>query len=173
MILAVAVAAFFWWQGRERPSTGGRDRSEVAEPAMSPADEASPVIAGDGDSPPVSASISTSDPAGALQLVEDWAAAWENRRADDLLALYADEFEPSSDIGREPWESAIRERLDDPGFILVAVSGLDVAFPEVDRAEATFYRSIRSDAENQTGRIRLDLVARDGVWLIVGEQPLE
>lgn len=173
IILAVGVAAFFWWQGRVQLSPRGRDRTGVVEPATSPPNQTSSVTEDSAEPPSSTASISASDPAGALQLVEEWAAAWENRRADDLLALYAEEFEPPNELGREQWESAIRAKLDDPGFILVAVSGLDVAFPEIDRAVATFYRSIRSEADNETGRIQLDLVARDGAWLIVGEQSLD
>jgi len=172
LLAAVGTGAVLWWQNRASRSSAPADRTRATESVSSrPAEDS-------GDSATTEtvqtqSPLLESDPADALGLVEAWSAAWEHRRADDLLKLYAEEFTPPDNLSREAWETQIRERLGKPGFILVAVSGLDVSFPQIDRATATFYRSIRSDSENETGRMSLDLIARDGGWLIVGQREVD
>ena len=165
---AVASGAYYWWESqasRESDGFGSRKSSEQGQAKLVSEDLATDT---DETAAPEKPQLD-SDPAGASRLVEDWAAAWEDRRPDDLLKLYADEFTPSTGLSRDEWESQLRESLAQPGFILVAVSGLNVSFPDLKTANATFYRSIRSDSANNTGRLSLDLVARDGEWLIVRE----
>ena len=172
ILAAVGAGAVFWWQNRTSRTSGRSDRARATAPLPTRLAEDS------GDSV-TTGTVQTqsplleSDPADALGLVEAWSAAWEHHRADDLLSLYAEEFTPPDNLSREAWETQIRNRLDEPGFILVAISGLDVSFPQIDRATATFYRSIRSDSKNETGRVSLDLIARDGGWLIVGQREVE
>ncbi len=169
---AVALGAYFWWENRASPSprsprsSGGDDVAQVERAVEEPAPATSE------DSRP-ERPLPESDPAGVSRAVDAWAAAWKDRRPDDLLKLYAEDFTPPNGVSRDEWEAAIRGRFDQPDFILVAVSGLNVSFPEVNSATVTFYRSIRSDAKNETGRLSLEMVARSGDWLIVRETEID
>jgi hypothetical protein len=166
ILVAIGAVAAFWWQNRASESSARSHRArETSASSTRPLEGSEDSVA--TESAQLESPLMESDPADA------WSAAWENRRVDDLLALYAEEFTPPDGLSREAWETQVRERLNEPGFILVAVSGLDVSFPQIDRATATFYRSIRSDSNNETGRLALDLIARDGGWLIVGQRNVE
>jgi uncharacterized protein (TIGR02266 family) len=172
ILAAVALGAYFWWESRPSqsprmpsgsiPEDSARVEPAVKEPSLVTSDNAGP------EEP-----FPESDPADVSRVVNSWAAAWKDRRPNDLLELYAEEFTPSDGLSRDQWEATIRDRLDQPDFILVAVSGLNVSFPDINRANVTFYRSIRSESKNETGRLSLDMVARDGHWLIVRESEIE
>ncbi len=169
---AVALGAYFWWENSSSesprkprssaPDDVTQDERAVDEPSLDRSDNTGP------EQP-----FPESDPADVSRVVNTWAAAWKDRRPDDLLQLYAEEFTPSDGLSRDQWEARIRDRFDQPDFILVAVSGLNVSFPDINSANVTFYRSIRSESKNETGRLSLDMVARDGDWLIVRESEIE
>ena len=169
---AAAAGGYFWWlqtsDNKVVPPPTITTESEPSDESTDPTEEVeSDPQAG------ISAAVVESDPAGVSRLVSAWTAAWKDRRPEDLLGLYAEDFAPSGSRSRAEWEAAIRDRLDRPGFILVAFSGRYVRLSDLDRATAPFYRSIRSASSTQTGRVILDLVARDGTWLITRETELD
>jgi len=169
---AVVLGAYFWWENGfsespRKPRSSGpndvvQDKRKLDDSSLDASDKPAP-----------DRSLPESDPAGVSRVVDAWAAAWKDRRPDDLLQLYSEDFTPPDGLSRDQWDEAIRDRFDQPDFILVAVSGLNVSFPEVNSATVTFYRSIRSNSMNETGRLSLDMVARDGDWLIVRENEIE
>jgi hypothetical protein len=169
---AVAFGTYYWWESRvSKPSveigsseSSQQTRTEFLSEDFRPDRDETAVEVG----PQLE-----SDPAGVPLLVDAWAAAWKDRRPDDLLRLYADEFEPPRDLSRDDWEEQLRERFAQPEFILVAISGLKISFPDENTANATFYRSIRTESGDDSGRIALDLAARDEGWMIVRERAID
>lgn len=172
ILAAVAFGAYYWWESRVSKASVETGNSGSSQPTRTElvSEDFTPDMDGTAaeDGPRLE-----SDPARVSLLVDAWAAAWKDRRPDDLLRLYADEFTPPRALSRNDWEDQLRERLAQPEFILVAISGLKVSFPDENIANATFYRSIRTESGNDTGRIALDLVARDGGWLVVRERAID
>jgi hypothetical protein len=106
-----------------------------------------------------------------LSDVRGWARAWTERDTERYLAYYAEVFEPPRDMTRAQWEGWRRERLDAPGFIRVALAGLEVENLEDQTATVSFFQSYRSDMMDETIRKRLTLVREGGGWKISAEHP--
>jgi len=105
--------------------------------------------------------------------IQSWADAWEAGDAAEILAHYADDFDASSYGGRDSWEFGVRQLTDRSEHIRVAVSALEVSFPTARTAQATFFRSFRSTAKDESGRLRLDLETTPDGWKIRREQSLD
>lgn len=104
--------------------------------------------------------------------VSSWAKAWSDQRASDYLRYYAEDYQPSGGLEREPWEAQRRERLAAPGFIQVSIVDLEVRLLDDDRAEAEFLQSYRSDRYRDSVRKVLTWTHVGDRWRIVDEKEL-
>ena len=105
--------------------------------------------------------------------VRTWSTAWERRDAEALKALYATDFNGESYGGRRSWETEIDQRIEDSGYVRIAVSALEIGFPTANTASATFYRSLRSDLGDETQRMTLELEPSGDSWKIIDERFLD
>ncbi|RYF75616.1 MAG: preprotein translocase subunit SecG [Comamonadaceae bacterium] len=138
-----------------------------ATPAPAPAAAPASAPAASLSSPPPTAAAVTDAPVQAevSAAVNGWAAAWAAKDANRYLAAYDAEFEPSGKQTRKAWEAERRARLADKGDISVSLQNLSVR-GSGDTAVAKFDQSYKSTALNSNNRKTLELVRRDGKWLI-------
>jgi EAL domain-containing protein (putative c-di-GMP-specific phosphodiesterase class I) len=104
--------------------------------------------------------------------VSDWADAWSSQDADRYLAAYSDRFEPPDGLGLAAWRFERRRRLLAPQEISVTLTGLEITFPEPERARAVFTQFYESPGYNDRVRKTLELAAEEDGWRIVLEQAL-
>ena len=130
--------------------------TQAAATAPTPAATASTAAAAPG-----------ADPAIGRQL-QAWAEAWEGKAIDDYLQHYASDFQPAGKLSHPDWLAQRRQRLARPGTISVEISELDIR-QSGDTASARFVQTYRASGQTLTDRKTLELVRRDGKWLILRE----
>jgi tetratricopeptide (TPR) repeat protein len=108
-------------------------------------------------------------PAGAEASVAAWARAWASRDVDTYLAFYASDFSTPDGLSRPDWEAQRRERITQPDRISIVVSDFKTRQTSPDKTSVSFKQTYQSDRLSTTSNKTLDLVWRDGTWLIVGE----
>jgi tetratricopeptide (TPR) repeat protein len=102
-------------------------------------------------------------------LVEAWAQAWSEQRAEDYLYFYSQGFRPAKDLSRDDWEELRRLRVAAPDFIKVSVAFLDFETSDPDRALVRFNQSYESDTFSDVVTKTLELVREGGSWKIASE----
>lgn len=120
-----------------------------------------------------SSAMSRASAEAVTAFVRTWSAAWEDRDAEGLKALYVSDFDGSAYGGKPSWESDIDQRMKDSDYIRIAVSALEIDFPTADAATATFYRSWRSNLGDETRRMVLELEPFGDSWKIFDERFLD
>lgn len=100
--------------------------------------------------------------------VNDWAAAWQNKAIDDYLGHYAPDFKPAGKLTHGDWLAQRRQRLSRPGAISVEIIDLQIE-QSGDTASARFQQTYRAETQTLTDKKTLELVRRDGQWLILRE----
>ncbi len=120
-------------------------------------------------SPPASKPAFAQTPAGAEASVTAWARAWASRDVDTYLGFYASDFAIPDGLSRADWEAQRRERISQPDRISIVVSDFKTRQTGPDKASVNFKQTYQSDRLSTTSNKTLDLVWRDGTWLIVGE----
>ena len=107
-------------------------------------------------------------------LVNGWAGAWSDRRADDYLSYYAREFTPSGYETRMAWETARRDELDNATFIIIRVEALEIG-PESPEGEVEvrFTQSYETDAYSDRVTRLLVFAVADGGWKILRDEVLD
>ncbi len=108
-------------------------------------------------------------PAGAEASVAAWARAWASREVDSYLGFYASDFAIPDGLTRPDWEAQRRERVTQPDRINIVVSDFKTRQTSPDKVSVSFKQTYQSDRLNTTSSKTLDLVWRNGTWLIVGE----
>ena len=193
VVVVVLVGVLFWLteylprssdDGSAVAATSGETVGEVegsvesdAEPETGePAGESAAI---DGDAPLLSDKNATEEtpPLGSAYaavtgLLQGWSDAWSSQDVDRYLSFYSRSFRPSSGVSRASWAAQRRERIEAPGYIRIAVSGLEMDRVADDRVVATFFQGYRSDRFNDEVRKRLELIWEDGAWLIAREAAL-
>lgn len=130
--------------------------TQAAATAPTPAATASTAAAAPGADPAIG------------RHVQAWAGAWESKAVDDYLAHYAADFQPTGKLSHADWLAQRRQRLARPGTISVEISELDIR-QSGDTASARFVQTYRASGQTLTDRKTLELVRRDGKWLILRE----
>lgn len=105
----------------------------------------------------------------ALERVADWARAWSERDMDAYLASYANDFVTPGSLSRADWEAQRRERITKPSRISVTLSNMKTEQLGPDRVNVSFKQVYQSDRLRSTSGKVLEMVLRDGKWLIVRE----
>ena len=100
--------------------------------------------------------------------VQRWAAAWQRKAIDDYLAHYAPDFQPAGKLAHADWLVQRRQRLSRPGTLSIGIDKLQVR-QSGDTASARFQQTYRSDAQALVDNKTLELVRRNGQWLILRE----
>lgn len=112
---------------------------------------------------------SDDEPGAVRRLIEDWAQAWNEGRAERYLAHYATGFRPPEGLARAQWEAALRERLASASRERRSITELQVDV----RAERARARLVRTDSDSGTGariQIELTLERAGSGWQIVEER---
>jgi outer membrane protein assembly factor BamE len=105
-----------------------------------------------------------------LKSVNDWAAAWARRDKAAYFAAYDDRFVPQEGISRVEWQGRKRLYLDASKNIEVRVDSPRVEHTEEGTVLVTFNQYYRSDSFSDAVVKQLQLVEREGRWLIVEEK---
>lgn len=118
--------------------------------------------------PPPAKAEGTHDAKAVESAVDAWAAAWARKDVRGYLAAYARDFKVPGGKSRSAWETERRQRIDKPGTIDVRVDRMKISV-DGDKAIARFRQTYRSGNLDATTSKRLDLVKREGRWLITQE----
>ncbi len=107
-------------------------------------------------------------------LVNGWLAAWSERRTDDYLEFYADNFHPAGGDLRL-WRADRRSRLNGsaPEELEISDLDVDVLSPVAGTASFMLHRRSAGDGVAVTVEKHLELEKSDGEWKIVAERPEE
>ena len=143
-----------------------------ATTAPSPAPAAKPVEPAKPAPEPVA-----SNPAAAnddvnndvAKAVNHWAAAWARKDVKAYLASYAKDFKVPNGASRASWEAERRARIDKPGTIEIKLDNISVKV-DGDKAVARFRQHYQAGAFKASTNKTVDLVQRDGKWLIQQER---
>ncbi|MDD3326312.1 MAG: nuclear transport factor 2 family protein [Zoogloea sp.] len=127
----------------------------IATPSPIPAAPASPPTAAEADK-------------AIGEQVQSWAAAWQRKAIDDYLGHYAPDFQPAGKLAHADWLAQRRQRLSRPGTLSVDIDKLQIR-QSGDMASARFQQTYRSDAQALVDSKTLELVRRNGQWLILRE----
>lgn len=100
--------------------------------------------------------------------VQNWAAAWQRKAIDDYLGHYAPDFQPAGKLAHADWLAQRRQRLSRPGTLSIEIDKLQIR-QSGDAASARFQQTYRSDAQTLVDNKTLELVRRNGQWLILRE----
>ncbi len=152
---------------RELPRGGNRS------PALpDPVDLEAAPGAESPEEPPVEAPppVPQSRPAEPAEQVASWARAWSERRVEDYLACYSEDFQPARGMGLGEWRALRRTRLKRPRFIELDLADLEVEIESLNRARVSFSQTYRSDSYRDKVGKTLILSREDEVWRIVEER---
>jgi Flp pilus assembly protein TadD/ketosteroid isomerase-like protein len=155
---------------------GSRPASAPAAPqavATPPAAKTAPVAAAPAApaAPQRPAAAAPAEAAGTEQVVaavEAWARAWAAKDIDAYLSSYDSQFRPQGGRSRSAWEAERRDRILSKSSISVDVGEFSVKLDD-DKATATFRQAYKSGGLAANGRKTLQLVKRNGRWLIARE----
>lgn len=103
------------------------------------------------------------------KVVIQWAAAWARKDVRTYLASYAKDFKTPNGQARNKWEEERRNRIENPRSIVVKLDGMKITVSG-DKASARFRQHYEAGAFKATTGKTLDLVHRDGKWLIQQER---
>jgi tetratricopeptide (TPR) repeat protein len=117
---------------------------------------------------PVKAASSGDNKSDVTKAVEAWAAAWARKDVKGYLGHYAKDFKTPGQT-RAKWEAERRSRIDKPGTIEVKLEGISVSVSG-DQATAKFRQHYKAGAFKASAGKTLDMVQRDGKWLIQQER---
>ena len=134
----------------------------VAMPAAEPAKPAEPVR-------PAPAKASGDAKADVTAAIDQWAAAWSRKDVKTYLAAYARDFKTPGGESRTAWDAERQKRIDKPGTIQVSYENLQITV-DGDAATAKFRQHYKSASLKTSSNKVLQLVKRDGKWLIVQER---
>ena len=155
----------------------------VAAPAPAPAKPASATPAPAAESAsrnkPVEADADNSNPATANatqrrandearevnEAVRAWASAWERKDMNSYISAYAPGFKGSDGSAAE-WQSNRRQRIVNKTRISVELSGVTVELQGNNSAKVSFRQAYAADQLRASSRKVLEMVKRDGKWLI-------
>lgn len=101
--------------------------------------------------------------------VNQWAASWSRKDVKGYLAVYAKDFKTPGGVGRSKWEAERRSRIEKPGNIDVRLDQIKISL-DGDTAVVRFRQHYQAGAFKATASKSLDMVLRDGKWMIQQER---
>jgi tetratricopeptide (TPR) repeat protein len=116
---------------------------------------------------PVSAN--NTDDQDVLNTVENWAKAWSNKDTANYLAHYAKDFQTPKGESRKSWADERRSRIESKGRINVKIETPKVTI-DGHTATVKFRQIYTSDRLTANSRKSLELIKKDGKWLIKQER---
>lgn len=123
-----------------------------------------------GGKPAAEKTVAADNTKKIIDTVHAWAKAWSARDAGAYFSFYADDFRFSGANSRAAWEKIRQERISKPKLIEVTVTQPKVHFTDPTHARVSFRQSYRSDAlKSQSSKI-LEMVKKEGKWLIKQER---
>lgn len=114
-------------------------------------------------------SAAKANPDDVTKAVNQWAAAWARKDVKAYLAVYAKDFKTPNGIPRAKWEDERRSRIEKPGTIEVRLDQIKVTL-DGDTAVVRFRQHYQAGAFKASASKSLDMVLRDGKWMIQQER---
>lgn len=119
--------------------------------------------------PPASDRKLDATPAGIQSALDAWIDAWSKKDVSRYLSAYATDFQVPQGKSREGWARERRSRIEKPASIKVSYADLQTT-TKGEAAMVRFRQTYVSDSINSTDTKELDMVRRDGRWLILSER---
>lgn len=130
---------------------------------------AKPEPTSDSASKPAPSTVVKADSGEVDKAIRDWAAAWSKKDVKAYLAAYANDFQTPGGQPRGAWDAERTRRIDKPESIQVVIENIQ-AKVEGDRATVKFRQHYRSGKLKTSVSKVVELVRRDGRWLIQQER---
>ncbi len=102
--------------------------------------------------------------------IDAWLAAWSKKDVKTYLAHYAKDFQAPKGQSRKAWETERSQRVGKPGKIEVGRDKLNIKAEGSDKAIVRFRQSYQSTGFSSSSGKTLELIKRDGKWLILQER---
>lgn len=134
---------------------------EAAKPAAKPAEPAKPE--------PAKPAKATDANADVTRAIDAWTTAWSKKDVRGYLGAYARDFKTPGGESRSAWESERSKRINKPGTIHVSYENLRISV-DGDSATAKFRQHYKSASLKTSSNKVLQLIKRDGKWLIQQER---
>ncbi len=99
------------------------------------------------------------------QALRAWASAWESKDMPAYFAAYVPGFK-GSERDASAWQTSRKQRILGKSRISVELSGVTVELTSPGVVKASFRQSYSADRLQVSGQKSLELVKRDGKWLI-------
>ena len=166
-LLMVGVVGFgLWFQSRRSPSDEEQGPRAIVE--SSPIEPSGPAAVPPIDETSEATEVTTywQEEQEIERLVRDWSAAWEGGEPEELLSLYAADFEPAGRESRPQWEARIEREMSSSSYIRVAISALEVSASSATAGQATFFQSVRSDQRDDTVKTSFEVERTEDGWKI-------
>ena len=106
-----------------------------------------------------------------IAAVMRWAQAWSRQDLNAYFSSYIDGYAPSSNSHRD-WKAQRSERLKNPEFINVTVSGIRAEIRKKTQAQVTFRQKYRSNILSSLVTKQLDMENVNNAWKITAERVL-
>lgn len=154
-----------------RPPAPAPAPSPASAPADPPRPEPADPTPANGAAPanPATANTGqrrTTDEAREVQAaVRGWANAWERKDMGAYIGAYAPGFK-GTEGSASAWQAARRQRIVGKSRISVELSGITVELLANNTARASFRQDYAADQLKVSSQKSLELVKRDGKWLI-------
>jgi tetratricopeptide (TPR) repeat protein len=139
-------------------------------PAATPAAPTKPAVEAKPASEPKPAAPAGDANAEITKVVTAWAAAWSKKDVKGYLSYYAKDFKTPGGEPRSAWEGERQKRISKPGEIQVSHENLRVSLNGADRATVKFRQHYKSSSLKTSSNKVLEMVLRDGKWLIQQEK---
>ncbi len=104
-----------------------------------------------------------------LKAVHDWANAWSSQNVSNYLSYYSGDFKPKGGISRNRWAKTRENRLQNPKFIKVTVSDIEITFSNEDLAKMKFLQAYHSNTFSDSVHKTLIWKKEGKDWYIIEE----
>jgi adhesin transport system outer membrane protein len=102
-------------------------------------------------------------------MFKNWLRAWENKNLNNYMSYYANNFKSDKGQNYSAWKNHKAELFRVYKTIRIKADNLAIKFKNDNNAEITFKQYYRSDWTRDTGIKTLEIIKRNGRWLIMRE----
>jgi hypothetical protein len=102
-------------------------------------------------------------------MFKNWLAAWESKNLNNYMSYYANEFKSDKGQTYSAWKNHKSELFRVYKIIRIKADNLTIKFKNDNNAEITFKQHYRSDWTRDIGIKTLEIIKRNGRWLIMRE----
>jgi len=102
--------------------------------------------------------------------IKSWAGAWEQKNTEAYLSHYSKDFNTPEGMSLTAWKEQRHQRLGRAEFIRIGILDMQKLKVNDSLAQVTFIQEYQSDTYSDQGLKTLELIWKNGGWLIINEK---